>query len=450
MSRSLLLFACLILFRLALHGQTADQFFARAMEKYDKHDFDGSIADLTKCIALNPQAETALYNRGLAKEKLGNLDGAEADFQAALKIALFDRGFTALGDIKFYKGDFNGAVTNFNIAIDLWPNYEPAYNERGIAELLLHDYTKAMADLNKAIELNNPVEPEVPFANRGCVKWAMHDWDGAIVDYNKAIEMKPDYFDAVMNRGVAKEAKGNLKEAMTDCNKAIELKPKNAEAYYNRGNVKSKQNDLDGALKDFTEAIRLKPNYSSAFNNRGTVEVAKHDWSGALDDFNEAIESNPKSSNAYANRATVKAAKHDLAEALVDITKAIRLTPDCGNNYNIRGLIEAALGDLKNCKNDFAVAVRAKHYLPDTDIINIPLPHFDSGTITVSADMQARASFNLHLAGVAGQNYILSASTNLVDWTPILTNRNSGATFDFTDTDVAKYGQRFFKIIPIE
>jgi hypothetical protein len=31
----------------------------------------------------------------------------------------------------------------------------------------------------------------------------------------------------------------------------------------------------------------------------------------------------------------------------------------------------------------------------------------------------------------------LLASTNLQDWTPILTNLNPGATFDYTDVNVA-------------
>jgi hypothetical protein len=32
---------------------------------------------------------------------------------------------------------------------------------------------------------------------------------------------------------------------------------------------------------------------------------------------------------------------------------------------------------------------------------------------------------------------------------PLLTNRNSGATFDYADTNVTAYGCRFFRVIPI-
>jgi hypothetical protein len=51
---------------------------------------------------------------------------------------------------------------------------------------------------------------------------------------------------------------------------------------------------------------------------------------------------------------------------------------------------------------------------------------------------------------VAGKSFVLCASTNLVDWTPILTNRNSGEVFDYTDTNVMDYGARFFRVTPAD
>jgi hypothetical protein len=58
-------------------------------------------------------------------------------------------------------------------------------------------------------------------------------------------------------------------------------------------------------------------------------------------------------------------------------------------------------------------------------------------------------SFNLHLTDAAGRSFILLSSTNLTDWNPILTNLNSQPTFDFTDTNVAGYKCRFFRVAPL-
>jgi hypothetical protein len=57
--------------------------------------------------------------------------------------------------------------------------------------------------------------------------------------------------------------------------------------------------------------------------------------------------------------------------------------------------------------------------------------------------------FNLHLMGAAGRSFVLYTSTNLNDWTPILTNVSSRDTFDFTDTEPATNQCRFFRVLPL-
>jgi hypothetical protein len=58
--------------------------------------------------------------------------------------------------------------------------------------------------------------------------------------------------------------------------------------------------------------------------------------------------------------------------------------------------------------------------------------------------------FQLHMSNTTGRNFILLASTNLVDWTPILTNLNSSATFDYKDTNANNYHCRFFRVVPLQ
>lgn len=73
-----------------------------------------------------------------------------------------------------------------------------------------------------------------------------------------------------------------------------------------------------------------------------------------------------------------------------------------------------------------------------------------SNEITLNASLPTYGTFKLHLTGIAERGFIISASPNLVDWTPILTNRDAGSTFDYTDTNVVDYGCRFFRVSPIK
>jgi len=48
------------------------------------------------------------------------------------------------------------------------------------------------------------------------------------------------------------------------------------------------------------------------------------------------------------------------------------------------------------------------------------------------------------VAGVAGFNYAVQASTNLIDWVPLLTNT---PPFTFMDTNAAGFQQRFYRSV---
>ena len=113
-----------------------------------------------------------------------------------------------------------------------------AYYNRGAAKIEKGDLDGAIADYNRAIELN-PKDARA-YYNRGIAKRAKGDLDGAIADFSRAIELDPKYAIAYNNRGIAKDDKGDLDGAIADYNRAIELDPKLAIAYNNRGNAEKK------------------------------------------------------------------------------------------------------------------------------------------------------------------------------------------------------------------
>ena len=55
--------------------------------------------------------------------------------------------------------------------------------------------------------------------------------------------------------------------------------------------------------------------------------------------------------------------------------------------------------------------------------------------------------FQLGLAGVPGKTYVLQASTNLTDWTPLSTNLATTNTFNLSDPGAATFPKRFYRTI---
>ena len=110
------------------------------------------------------------------------------------------------------------------------------------------EYDWAIEDYNIVIDMN-PDNVEA-YYNRGVTYHHKGDYDRAIEDYTKTIQLKPDYANAYYNRGLSYDNKGASDRAIEDFTKVIQLDPNDAGAYFNRGLASNDKEDM-------TEAIRL-------------------------------------------------------------------------------------------------------------------------------------------------------------------------------------------------
>ena len=125
---------------------------------------------------------------------------------------------------KAKNGDLDGAMADFNRAIELNPKDDAPYYNRAQARRMKNDTAGAIADYTRAIELGstNPAA----YNNRGNARAENNDKDGAIADYTRATELKPDYARAYYNRAVARKDKGDASGAAADFKRARQLDPK--------------------------------------------------------------------------------------------------------------------------------------------------------------------------------------------------------------------------------
>ena len=258
------------------------------------------------------------------------------------------------GNDKHQSGDYQGAIADYDKAIQLGPQFADAYYNRGNARSALGDYQGAVADCDKAIQLD-PRSADA-YYNRGNARSALGDYEGAVADYDKAIEFNPQSADAYYNRGNARNALGDYEGAVADYDKAIQLDPQFADAYYNRGNAGNAFGDYQGAVADYDKAIQLRPQFADAYYNRGNARNALGDYQGAVADYDEVIQLDPRSADAYYNRGNARNALGDYQGAVADYDKAIQLRPQFAAAYYNRGNARNALGDTIGADEDFAKA----------------------------------------------------------------------------------------------
>ena len=91
---------------------------------------------------------------------------------------------------------------------------------------------------------NKELRPSnIDYNNRGIVRYDLKDYTSAILDYDKAIELSPKDGDAYFNRGLCKYMLKDYKGAISNLKKAIKLKQKNDIDYFNSNITKYNLNN---------------------------------------------------------------------------------------------------------------------------------------------------------------------------------------------------------------
>ena len=233
------------------------------------------------------------------------------------------RPYASRGNAYYQQGNFTQAISDCTKAIEINPNLEVAYYNRGNAYRDQGNIQQAISDYNKVIEINPKFEKA--YNNRGLVYKNQGNIQQAIFDFTKAIEINPNLEVIYYNRGNTYYQQGNLFQAISDYTKATKINSNYTQAYCNRGLAYKNQGNIQQALSDYNKAIKINPNYTDAYNNRGNAYYQQGNLSQAFSDYNKAIEINPKDAVVYYNRsiAYYMIKKHD--KSWTDLHKAEEL-----------------------------------------------------------------------------------------------------------------------------
>ena len=312
-------------------GMTSKEYFDRAYAKHDQGDFEGSVADYSEALKLNPSDHLAWYNRGLGYYNLKRNAEAIADYSECIRInpeyinAYYNRGLA-----RNRNGDKTGALLDYNETIRRKADYVNAYRARGIIYEEMGDYDRAISDYEKYIELNGGEPDKI----RGWINEVIAKKSAAGGSVFGGLTAE-QFFDRAYN----KHENGDYAGAIADYTQAIKLKPHDHLAWYNRGLGHYFLNQHSQAILDYTESIRLNPEYVNAYYNRGLARNRNGDKSGAMDDYNETIRRKADYINAYRARGILFEDLGDTTRAVADYQKYIELGGTDADK--VRGWIDA-------------------------------------------------------------------------------------------------------------
>ena len=114
---------------------------------------------------------------------------------------------------------YTEAIAEYDAAIRLNPQYQPAYNNRGIIYDDLGELKRAIVDYDEAIRL--APKGALVYNNRGGVYFKLGQYQRAIQDYDEAIRLAPQLVQVYMNRAMAYTYLGDDTAAEKDVERAV-------------------------------------------------------------------------------------------------------------------------------------------------------------------------------------------------------------------------------------
>jgi len=213
---------------------------------------------------------------------------AEAAYQAGL----------AKGRLK----DWDGAINEFDRAIELDPKFALAYFERGNA----YEEKGFPEEAGKWFTQALSVDATCWQAHSHLTKLSLekNDREAAYAHAEAAVKLRPDLAETQNNIGAVLEQRGQLEDALSHLHEAHRLAPDITIYQVNLGNLQVRMGRNQDALGNFGELLKREPNNPTFLCNYGVALYFLHRDDEAIDFFRKALAINPKLKDANENLAT--------------------------------------------------------------------------------------------------------------------------------------------------
>ena len=197
------------------------------------------------------------------------------------------------------------SIDEYSARISQNPNDADAYLGRAIDYMLVQDFSAALKDYDKVVELQP--DAVIAYFNRAVVRYKQMQYE----DSNRKAEIldMPTTTGTTMNfsfggrisspaqsnnlpvREIEDKERAYNHELITrDYDKCIQLNPEFVYAYFNRANLRCALRDYRAAIQDYTEAIERDPEFAEAYFNRGLARLSQGDTNRGIADLSKAGE----------------------------------------------------------------------------------------------------------------------------------------------------------------
>jgi tetratricopeptide (TPR) repeat protein len=255
------------------------------------------------------------------------------------------------------------AVSAFERAIALKPDYYEAYYGRGLAFGAQNKYQEAFDSFKKATEIDPEFYPA--WRQRAANLYFLRKYKEALSEIDRAIALQSDDFVLYWWRSLILFELERYTEATQNSTKAIALNPNSAIAYVFRAQLYAMSNQPDLALADLDRALQINPKNADPYNLRGLIYLNRQQYDLAIAAFDRSLAIAPNNAVAYDGRGRVYLLSGKFEQALADLDRAIQLAPQYAQAYLNRGRIYMFLGEFDKARANLNRSLKINPHFAD-------------------------------------------------------------------------------------
>lgn len=250
----------------------------RAMHFQSMGRYRDATNDFTAALKIDPQYVPAYINRAYVLMQEGQAETAEKDLTRAIEIEPGSlQAYSLRGTLRTQQGRAPEAIADYQHVCEQDPKNGQAAADLGFAYFFAKDYTKALSQFDKALELNREIAFLTPWRFAAAVRTGKDlSKDPAIVAAMSRESNKRNWFEWLTLYQMNRVSDGELLQAADPTNDAVR-KAQLCEAYYFIGLELVRRKKTDDAKGFFTQAVETDAKRLSAY--RG-ARVALQDLNG--------------------------------------------------------------------------------------------------------------------------------------------------------------------------
>lgn len=305
-------------------GTTGCMERAEVLRSSGAEELDEAAIDLSEYVHYFPakrggQPIRAAYTRTIAFQS----EDAIAAPSDPNKVPTTAAAYVTRGNNRLDHREYDLAIADFDKAIDMDPTAAMGFADRGMAYIWKRQYELARKDLDAAYALD-PRNPVV-FRGRGILAVDANDLEEAIEAFTTSLKIEPHNVFSLQHRAAALLLAGEQDKALAGYAEAIQLQPSSLLSYAARAGIFRAQGKIELSVGEAESLIAANPTDAHAFMTAGAIDAASGKDSQAMRAFDRAVEISPDEAT-YLFRSVYRS-HTDLAGERADVDAAMKLNP---------------------------------------------------------------------------------------------------------------------------